>query len=93
MTRGDAAIVLVCTALLLILFERLPAQMSPISYGVAVGISEFDDAQIPRISGADTLAAAVGKDLQSIGLVQRNILVRTNRKANTDAVRRALRRC
>jgi tetratricopeptide (TPR) repeat protein len=91
MIRGSAPVVVVCTAFLLFHFERLPAQTSPISWGVAVGIAEFDDVRIQKVPGADTSAVQVGDALQTFGLAEKNVQVRTNRKANTDAVRRILR--
>jgi tetratricopeptide (TPR) repeat protein len=77
--------------LLLACLQPLLGQIPPISYGISIGISEFDDVQIPKVLGADSSADLVGNALRGIGLAQRNVQVRTNRDANTDAVRRALR--
>ena len=89
--RGNSAVGLLAAALLSVCFEPLAAQAPPISYAVAIGISDFDDVQIPSVPGADSSAGEVAKALQGSGLSQRNVLVRRNRDANTDAVRRALR--
>ena len=78
--------------ILLICFEQLPAQQAPpISYAVAIGISQYDQIQIPKIPGAASGATSLGAALVGIGLPQRNVLVRTDSTANKDSVLRALR--
>jgi len=89
--RGNGPAAFLAVALCFTFCEQLAGQVPPISYAVAIGISKFDDLQIPAVPGADSTAADVGKALQLIGLTPRNILLRTNSDANTESVRRALR--
>jgi tetratricopeptide (TPR) repeat protein len=90
--RVKAWLPTVTVVILLICFEQLPAQQAPpISYGVAIGISQFDDIQLPKIPGAASSATGLAAALQGTGLAPRNVLVRTDSTANKDSVLRALR--
>ena len=70
----------------------LAAQTPPVSYAVVIGISEYEDIQMPRFPGADANARAVADLLRSprTGLPAKNITTLINKDANAFSVRLGL---